>query len=152
MNTLESPTPRYGVFGKLIVVAVLLVVAGLLGWAEYNRRLTTEELSRAQQELAELKETTQSSRQEISEEVLQKVRTHFYISENQQPTVATITDVERLKQVSDFYSRAQNNDYLIIISDPPRAILYNPDENVILDIVPVTLEQADQAQQGAQEP
>ena len=60
-----------------------------------------------------------------------------------QPTVATIVDVESLRKRNSFYNKAKNGDYLIVTNE--RAILFDAKANVILDMVPVQLEQPSSA-------
>ena len=55
-----------------------------------------------------------------------------------QPTVATIVDVNALRARNDFYKNAKNGDYLIVT--PNRAILYDPNRDMIIDVVPVQLQ------------
>ena len=74
-----------------------------------------------------------------AKEMIARVRTHIRLPEEFEPTVAEIIDVEMLRGKNDFYAQAANGDYLIIT--PSLAILYRPSEDIILNVVPVTLEQ-----------
>ncbi|MBT4119868.1 MAG: hypothetical protein HOE29_03035, partial [Candidatus Peribacter sp.] len=60
------------------------------------------------------------------------------IPEDIEPTVATIVDVEILKEKNPFYAKAENGDHLIVT--PTRAILYSSKTKKIIDVVPVQLE------------
>ncbi len=54
------------------------------------------------------------------------------------PTVATIINAESLKSRNPFYERAENGDHLIVT--PTRAVLYDPDKDIILDVIPVQIQ------------
>ncbi len=73
-----------------------------------------------------------------AKEMVARVRTHISLPEGFEPTVAEIIDVEMLRGKNDFYAQAANGDFLIIT--PSLAILYRPSEDIILNVVPVTLE------------
>ncbi len=56
---------------------------------------------------------------------------------DEKPTVATVTDVEKLRKTQPFFNDAQNGDVVLIYSK--KAILYDPQKHVIVDIAPVNL-------------
>ena len=60
-----------------------------------------------------------------------------------EPTVATIVNVEELRKNNAFYNKAENGDHLVVTTE--RAILYDPDEDIILDVIPVQLQPAEPA-------
>ncbi len=43
-----------------------------------------------------------------------------------------------MRKTNDFYKKAKNGDNLIITQE--RAILYDPERSVIIDVVPVTID------------
>jgi hypothetical protein len=73
-----------------------------------------------------------------AQKVVEKVRQLIRIPNDVEPTVATIVDVDQLKQRNAFYAKAKNGDNLIVT--PDRAILFDPVANVILDVVPVSIQ------------
>ncbi len=135
-------------FNVLLVVGII-IVGILLYRAEKQRNEVTSQLEKTNAELEELEKTrnaeaaatTQRNDQDLAREVLAKLRNHILIPDFPKPTVATIVDVETLKKANSFYEPAANGDHLIITEQ--RAILYDSDRDLILDIVPV------QASQGA---
>lgn len=54
------------------------------------------------------------------------------------PTIATITDINKLKG-QDFFSKAKNGDKILIYTNAKEAILYSPSTNKILGVAPVTI-------------
>ncbi len=120
---------------KVLLILGIIIIVSLFVWVERQRRSAVRELSQTAQQLDEVKKSTQKSGEEVAREVLAKVRNHIEVPETPAPTVATIIDVEKLKQTNDFYKQAKNGDHLIITQN--RAILYAPDRDRIIDVVPV---------------
>ena len=81
-----------------------------------------------------------SQNREAAQKVIERVKKHMVISTDIEPTVATIVKVEELRKKNPFYSKAENGDHLVVTTD--RAILYDPDKDIILDVVPVQLQPA----------
>lgn len=59
---------------------------------------------------------------------------------DEKPTVATITDVEKLKE-QVFFKNAMNNDKVLIYTKAKKAILYRPSENKIVEVGAVNINQ-----------
>lgn len=130
-----------GLFNLLLIIGIVAAI-GLFVWAEQQRRTTEQQLEQTAQELEEIRRSTQRGGQELADEVLSKLRTHMRFVEDPQPTVATIVDINALRQANEFYNAAENGDHLIITER--RAILYDPEQDIILDVVPVVINQEDQ--------
>lgn len=52
------------------------------------------------------------------------------------PTVATITDITKLKS-QPFFLQAKNGDRVLIYSKAKKAILYDPDAHKVIDVAPI---------------
>jgi hypothetical protein len=63
------------------------------------------------------------------------------------PTVATVTDVEKLKD-QPFFANAQNDDKVLIYTNAKKAILYRPSEKRIIEVGAVNIK-GDQNLEGA---
>lgn len=63
------------------------------------------------------------------------------------PTVATVSDVEQLKN-QQFFIKAQNGDKVLVFKDARKAILYDPVNNRIREVGPVEI--SDQTPTGTQ--
>jgi len=59
---------------------------------------------------------------------------------DEKPTVATITDVEKLKE-QVFFKNAMNQDKVLIYTNAKKAILYRPSENKIVEVGAVNINQ-----------
>jgi hypothetical protein len=58
---------------------------------------------------------------------------------DEEPTVATVTDREKLKD-QEFFRNSQNGDKILIYVKARKAILYRPSANRIIDFAPLTLD------------
>jgi FtsZ-interacting cell division protein ZipA len=134
---------RGGGFLNLLLLVGIIVTIALFVWAEQQRREAQQKLSQTAGELEELRKSAQASGQEVADEVLGKLRQHMEIPTDPQPTVATIVDAAALKESNEFYQPAENGDHLVITAK--RAILYDADRDIILDVVPVSIDESQQA-------
>lgn len=117
----------------LLIVLVLLVIV-----LDTQRRSAQKELKNLTVRLEQLQGNNEEN-QEKAREVVEQVQEIMDIDTSVEPTVATIVDVQKLREQNPFYNKAENGDYLIVT--PTRAILYRESENKILDVVPVQIEQ-----------
>ena len=74
-----------------------------------------------------------------SKQVVDQVGKLIILPQGETPAVATITDVERLKQNQPFFSQAKDGDKVLIYTKAKKAILYRPAENKIVEVAPVNL-------------
>lgn len=136
-SSVSKPRRKRGGLFNLILLVGIVVLIGLFAWAELERRSAKDELQETARQLEELQQASQQSGQEVAQRVLSNLRRHLDVPEDPEPTVATIVDIERLRETNEFYQKAENGDHLIITED--RAILYDPERDIILDIVPVSI-------------
>ncbi len=121
------------------ILSLLLVVAlAVLAYVNYTKRIQLAmELQKLSVQMEQLQTGNNPQNVAAAKQIVDKVRRHILIPTGIDPTVATIVDVNTLKSRNEFYKDAKNGDNLIVT--PTRAILYDPDKDIILDVVPVQL-------------
>jgi len=73
-----------------------------------------------------------------SVETIAAVGKLIMLPEGEEPTVATISDIEKLKDQA-FFTHAQNGDKVLIYTTAKKAILYRAETNKIIDVAPVNM-------------
>lgn len=92
--------------------------------------------------------------QEETKYITSQIGKFIDVPKDEQPSLATITDVSKLKD-QPFFKKAENGDKLIVYNKAQKAILYRPSENKIVDFTLVDTSQVAGAQtnsQGGQSP
>ena len=59
---------------------------------------------------------------------------------DEKPTIATVSDVEKVKEQA-FFKNAKNGDKVLIYTNAKKAILYRPDEKRIIEVGAVNINQ-----------
>ena len=107
------------------VLAVLTIVA--LGAAVYFYT-----------QLNQLRADPQKVAQEEAKSLVTKVGKLIVLPEGEEPTVATVTDPDLLRD-QPFFANAKTGDKVLIYTNARKAILYNPEENKIIEVAPVSI-------------
>lgn len=84
-----------------------------------------------------LQNPTQAAQDEVVKVVAQ-VGKLMVLPTDEQPTVASVTDPEKLKG-QDFFLNAKVGDKVLIYQNNRKAILYSPTLNKILEVSPINL-------------
>lgn len=108
----------------VVVLSTLLFVALCAAGYFYYQYQQSPRVADAK-EMAELKE---------------RVGSFFMLPEGEEPTLATVTDREKLAD-QPFFQRAENGDKVLIYSASGRAILYRPSTQKIVDVTSVNVSQ-----------
>jgi hypothetical protein len=124
----------------LVVVAILGVGAGGYFYNQYQK--TNKELQTIKTDPS----TVQKAAKEEVKKLLEEVGKLIALPTGEEPTVATVTDVEKLKD-QPFFKDAKNGDKVIIYTQAKKAILYDPNAHKIIDVAPVNIG-SDSAQQA----
>ncbi|KKR63058.1 hypothetical protein A2210_00750 [Candidatus Woesebacteria bacterium RIFOXYA1_FULL_40_18] len=73
------------------------------------------------------------------------------LPKDEKPTVATITDIEKVKD-QPFFKNAKNGDRVLIFTNAKKAILYRPTEKRIIEVGAVNINQASPTPAGEPTP
>ena len=92
-------------------------------------------------QLGELKRNPQKVAEVEAQEVIAKVSRLLVLPEGETPTVATVTDPERLKD-QPFFQRAKVGFKVLIYTNARKAILYDPEQDKIVEVAPLNIGEA----------
>lgn len=74
-----------------------------------------------------------------SDEVIRKVSMMVELPKDENPTVATVSNIETLKD-QPFFEKASLGDKVLIYSVSGKVILYSPSRDIILNVSPLRFE------------
>jgi len=124
---------------------MLVALLALVGVLEVKRQTISAQLSTITNVLEDYQSQGEEQNKELAETIVEEVRKLIDIPADIEPTVATIIDIELLRDKNPFYNKASNGDHLIVT--PDRAILYSSVRGIIIDVAPVQLEPVEGAGQ-----
>jgi|SRR3989344_3316782 len=102
-------------------------------------------------QLTRLQQNPQELASREAQQVVEKVARLIVLPEGETPTIATVTDPERLREQA-FFANAQKGDRVLIYTTAKKAILYNPTANKIVEVAPLNIGNGREGvQQEAQE-
>jgi len=125
---------------KLILGVLVVVLLAFVLVLNGRRREAEQRLKQVSVRLEQVQAQNAAQNKELAKQVLTKVRKHFILPVDPEPTVATIVDVEKLRERNVFYRKAENGYHLVLTAD--RAILYDAKQDIIVDVAPVQLQPA----------
>lgn len=108
----------------VFVLTISLVVLGALYYKEYQKGINPN----LDQEI-------------LVKDTLLKLSKHIVLPQTKPEVVFPITDVENLQKTQSFFLEAKNGNVLVVYSNPPQAIIYDPERDLIVKVGPVTFEQ-----------
>ena len=85
-----------------------------------------------------LKKDPEKLAREKTEAIISRVSKLMMLPEGEEPTVATVSDPDKLKD-QPFFKNAKKNDRVLIYTKAQKAILYDPVANKIIEIAPISL-------------
>jgi hypothetical protein len=115
-----------------ILVALLLVIA--IGTALYY----VNRYNKSQEQVKKLASNPTLTAQQEQQKLINKIGTLTVLPKNETPTVATVTDITKLKDQA-FFVNAQNGDKVLIYTQAKEAYLYRPSTNKLINIAPVNI-------------
>lgn len=116
-------------FFLLFVFAVVGTVIGIgAGIYYYSRyQMTAKEL-----------QVTQQNPQDVVKFYVEKVGKLIDLPQDEEPQIATVTDLERLKS-QPFFAKAKVGDRVLLYTKNKKAILYDPVANKVMEVGPLIL-------------
>lgn len=126
---------------------IFLILSLILGGATLYVFL---QYRRTQSELDKLKVNPKELAAIETKKVVDKV-SQIMVLPKETPTLATVTDVNKLK-TQPFFVNAQNGDKVLIYSFSKKAILYRPGANKIVEVSPVSIGSSASSEQSRESP
>lgn len=115
--------------GKKVILIVALVVLflGLAGAAGYFAWQTIN-----------LKSHPNAAAEETTKRLKAEVGKLYALPTDEEPTIAQVQDKEKLKD-QQFFSKAENGDYILIYTNAKLALLYREKSNLLINVGPITI-------------
>lgn len=107
-----------------LLMAAFLIAAGFAGYFWY--------------EASALKKNPQRTAQEETRKLLANVSALIVLPEGETPTIATVSDPEKLKD-QPFFARAKKGDKVLIYTNARKAFLYDGENNKIVEVAPINI-------------
>ena len=125
----ELSPPKVSKFSAISIVLTLVTVAAIgvgayFGWQNYN-----------------LKKNPNMIAQQETQQLIDKVGKLMELPKDETPTVATVTDKEKVKEKA-FFKNTENEDKVLIYVKAEKAILYRPSTNKIIGVTSVLLDKS----------
>lgn len=121
-------------YKNLTVVLSILALLGM-GIAAFS----FYEYTQSQKELQAIKKSSTVS-QKVSNDQVAKIVAEvgkiYKLPEGEAPTMATISDINKLKN-QPFFKNSKNGDILLVYNKAGKAILYSPADKKIVEVVPI---------------
>lgn len=112
---------------KIIILILAVLVLILAGTTYYFLN-----------QYIQYKKDPQKAVREETRELINKVSKLIVLPEGEEPTIATVTDPDRLRD-QPFFARAKRGDKVLIYTNARKAILYDPQENRIIEVAPINI-------------
>jgi len=77
---------------------------------------------------------------EETQAIVDAVKKHMTLPSDEQPTLATVQDKDKLKD-QPFFADAQNDDKILIYTKAKKAIVYRQKEDKVINVGPILLDQ-----------
>jgi len=129
LNFLKSTTLPFKKIIPILLVLLFVGAAGYLGLDYYK----------TQKELSEFQGNAEAVAIKEKNDLLKKVGRIALLPQDEDPTIATVTDAFKLKG-QKFFSQAENDDKVIIFPKAQRAILYRPGLNKVIESAPISIQ------------
>ncbi len=113
----------------LIIGAIVLVL--IAGFGVYRYWQLTQEVAR-------LRTSPQDQVKGEIEKLVAEVKKLISVPDDELPTVATVSDPEKLK-ANAFFAHAAVGDKVLIYTQAKKAILFRPGDNKIIEVAPLSI-------------
>ena len=135
--TIQSDKPENKKTNWLTYVLVILVLLGVAAAVHfyYQSGKLRQDLVSSQNHPQPEAQTTAAQTQDEAKQLVETVGKLIVLPSDEQPTIATVADLEKLKN-QPFFADAKIGDKVLIYPKAQKAVLYRPSENKIIALAP----------------
>lgn len=126
---IKKPTVR-----SLMWALIVVLLAAAVGTAAYYINRYND----SQNQLKKLSSNPTVTAQQEQQQLISKVGKLTVLPKDETPTVATVTDISKLKDQA-FFTNAQNGDKVLIYTNAKKAFLYRPGTGKLINIAPLNV-------------
>jgi cell division protein FtsL len=130
----QQSQSSHGVIKKVLFVGLvalaILLVAGIM-WLQQDRKQLKKEVSK-------LSQNQETGPEDETERLTAEVGQLIELPADEKPTIATVTDIDKVKNQS-FFTKAQNGDKVLIYAKDNKAVLYRPSTKKIIEVATINL-------------
>ncbi len=90
------------------------------------------------QKVTMLEQSSTSAKQQEVAAIVAKVGKLIVLPEGETPTVATVTDPDKLKDQA-FFANAKSGDKVLVYANAKKAFLYDPVNDKLIDVAPLNI-------------
>jgi hypothetical protein len=92
------------------------------------------------QQYRKIKISPEVAAQSENKQLVDKISVFMILPEGEEPTIATVSDREKLSE-KDFFKKSENGDKILIYTEAKKAILYRPSINKVIEVAPLLMDQ-----------
>lgn len=118
---------------RLLIAGVVILILVLLG----TMVSLFQQRHALQQQLAKQGGGSAKSATDV-EALVREVGQYIQLPVGEKPTVITVSDVEKARQQSSFFAKAENGDKVLLYNQSKQAILYRPSTKKLIQVAPLS--------------
>lgn len=118
---------------RIVIVALIVVILVLSGMIFYFYPQCQYKKAVAIQAVSETASSEERKAQKEVQEIKETVSQFMELPEDEDPILATVTDIEKIK-TQPFFANGQNGDKVLIYANNKKAILYRPATKKIIEV------------------
>lgn len=118
-------------FWAVVIVAAIVVLGALFLFIR-----SQQQLGEVKKDLESVQNDPAAKTRQANDELISQVGKLIILPENEQPTIATVSDLSKLAG-QPFFAKAEVGDKVLIYQQAKKAILFRPSTNQIIELAPL---------------
>ena len=120
-------------FWLWIITGAAVIAVFILGSLYWHSQT---ELKKTKDKLNTQQSSSVGEVREENKQLIEKIGKLIILPTDEEPTIATVTDLSKL-QGQPFFAKAQLGDKVLIYAKAKKAILYRPETNQVIELAPL---------------